>query len=70
MSISELLPLLQSLPRADKLRIVQFLATELVREEGADVLLPGGVYPVWSPYDAYGAAAALEKMLEAERAKP
>jgi hypothetical protein len=70
MSLAELLPILQSLPRTDKLRVVQFLATELVCEEGAELLTPGRVYHVWSPIEAHEAAAALQKLLEAEKGQP
>jgi hypothetical protein len=57
MQLSELLPALHQLPRADKFRAVQFLTTELAQDEGG--LVPGAEYPVWSPYEAHEAAAAL-----------
>lgn len=47
--VAELLPTLRVLSRADKLRVVQFLVSELVRDEDSDVLTPGMSYPVWSP---------------------
>ena len=59
MSISELLPELQTLSRAHKLCLVQYLVFELVAEENA-LIEPNTVYPIWSPFDAYEAA---EKML-------
>jgi len=34
MSIVELLPLVESLPHADKLKLMQFLLTRFAREEG------------------------------------
>ena len=40
MSLAELLPSLQGLPRADKLRAVQFLVTELAKEEKVLYLYP------------------------------
>lgn len=56
--LTELLPTLRELNRADKLRAVQYLVSEIAREEGAT---PGAseVHPVWSPYESYEAAGAL-----------
>jgi len=56
MSVAELLPSLEELSRADKLRIVSYLVTELEKEE---TNLAAAVYPIWSPYDAHEAAATL-----------
>ncbi len=61
MQLSELLPALHQLPRADKFRAVQFLTTELAQDEGG--LVPGAEYPVWSPYEAHEAAATLTQYL-------
>ncbi|MEW6212781.1 MAG: hypothetical protein AB1631_30930 [Acidobacteriota bacterium] len=58
MAVAELLPALKELPRADKLRVMQFLLSELAREEG-DLLEAGAEYPVWSPYDSFEAASTL-----------
>jgi hypothetical protein len=62
MSLQELLPALRRLDRAEKLRVMQFLVSELSREEGV-VLESGSEYPVWSPYEAFEAADALTKIL-------
>ena len=62
MQLSELLPALHQLPRADKLYAVQFLANDLASEEGA--LIPDGQYPIWSPFDAHDAAATLTQLLQ------
>lgn len=67
MSVEELLVELRKLDRADKLRAMQLLVSELVSEEEA-LLIPPMHYDVWSPYDAPEAAATLDKMLEAEQA--
>jgi hypothetical protein len=67
MSLTELLPVLQELTRADKLRALQFLVLELAKEEGA-LLIPEASYPIWSPYEAFDAAAVLLEVLE--RGKP
>jgi hypothetical protein len=62
MKFSELMPALHQLPQADKFRALQFLTTELAQEEGAN-LLPGVVYPIWTPHDATDAAATLASYL-------
>jgi hypothetical protein len=70
MSLVEILPNIQSLPRADKLRLIQFLAQELAVEESPPVLVPGAEYPVWSPYDAFAAADTLLKFLRTDEEVP
>jgi hypothetical protein len=67
MSLNELLPTVQELPRADKLRLMQWLAAQLAQEEGVPLLSPDVEYPVWSPYDAHEAAATLAAFLEQEK---
>jgi hypothetical protein len=67
MSPNDLLPSVQTLPRADKLRLMQWLETELAPEEGAAPLLPDAEHTAWSPYDAHEAAATLHHFLERER---
>lgn len=62
MSLVELLPALHELPRADKFRAVQYLTSELAREESGN-LVPGAEYPVWSPFEAHEAAATLNGYL-------
>ena len=68
MSLAEMVPDLQALPRADKLRVIQLLAAELAREEGMDVIPVGASCPIWSPFDAFDAANSLMHLLEQERA--
>lgn len=63
MPLTELLPILQQLPRADKLRLVQFLVSELAKEEGVPLLSSDGSYAVWTPYNAFSAADTLLKAL-------
>jgi hypothetical protein len=63
MSLADLIPALHDLPRADKFRALQFLTTELARQEG-DMLVEGLAYPVFSPLDAFSAAATLESCLK------
>ena len=59
MTLTELLPALQELPRADKLRVVQFLVFELAKEEGVTLFESGETYPIWTPYNAFEAADTL-----------
>ena len=59
----ELLPTLRTLPRADKLYLMQFLVSELAQEE-SDLLKPGLAYSMWSPYDAVEAADTMLTMLK------
>jgi hypothetical protein len=67
MTLSEILPSLRELGRVDKLYAMQFLVTELAKEEGV-LLKPDSAYPVWSPYQAFEAADALLDALTADRA--
>ena len=63
MVLTDLLPRLYKLNRADKLRAMQFLVFELAREEDA-LLKPGMAYPIWSPYDSFEAGNALLSVLK------
>jgi hypothetical protein len=69
MSLTEMLPEVQALSRIDKIRLIQFLAQELERDESC-LIEPGRSYPVWSPDTAFSAAAALLQALEDEKGKP
>ncbi len=64
--ITELLPKIQALPKADKLRLMQFLVFELAREQGVALLQPDQDYPIWTPFNAFDAAATLLSALEEE----
>lgn len=63
MTVTELLPTIKNLSRADQLRIMQFLVLELAKEEDA-LLQPGATYTVWSPYNSHEAAHKLAELLE------
>jgi hypothetical protein len=67
MSLIEIIPVLQALPRADKLRLLQFLVFELAQEEGVGWFDPEITYPVWTPYNAFEAADTLLQVLEGEK---
>lgn len=67
MSYSELLSTLQTLSRADKLKVMQFLVQALAAEEEALLLQPGTTYSVWSPYNSHDAAQKLAALLEEDK---
>lgn len=48
---SELLVQLEQLSRADKFQIIQFLMTELAKEEGLELLYNNKAYRVLSPHN-------------------
>lgn len=63
----QLLPALRALEQHEKLYIIQFLAAELNREHL--LIVPGGEYPVWSPYDSYEAAEAMLQAIKDKQSK-
>jgi hypothetical protein len=67
MSLNELLPMLQELPRVDKLRLIQFLVFELAREENITLFENDSAYPIWTPYNAFEAADVLLGALQEEK---
>jgi hypothetical protein len=64
MSLQELIHELRKLNRADKLRAMQVLVTELSAEEEA-WLIPGATYEIITPYDNEAAAQVLYDVLQA-----
>lgn len=64
MSLTELLPVVRTLPRADKLRLMQFLVIDLAHEEGVPLLVADAEYPIWTPLNAFDAAETLAHVLE------
>lgn len=69
MTFNEILPILQTLPKVDKLRLVQFLIHELAKEEGVNLLEIAEEHPIWSPYNAFEAGDTLMEMLSSEQTK-
>ena len=65
MSLAEVLPEARALPREDKIELLRVLSKELEENE-APFILPG-TYEVWSPFDAFEAAATMQRFLEEER---
>lgn len=70
MTLTELLPTIHSLPRAEKLRLIQLLAADLAREDGIALDLADTTVPIWSPHGAFDGAATLLRVLDAEKAAP
>jgi hypothetical protein len=70
MSFTEVLPSVRALSRIDKLRLIQVLAEDLAQAEETTPFAAGQSYPVWSPHQAYDAAAVLLRELEAEGSRP
>jgi hypothetical protein len=66
MTITELFPTLRNLSRADKLKVMQFLVTEIAQEEEPS-LQSGATSPVWSPFNSHDAAHILAQLLETEQ---
>ena len=64
MSLTELFPTVKQLPRADKLRLIQFLVVDLAHEEGISLFTAGAEYPIWTPLNAFSAAETLMRLLE------
>ena len=67
MPLAELKSKIQELSKIDKLRLMQFLATELVKEEEPNFFVANQEYPVWSPYNCSEAANVLMNLLETKR---
>ena len=67
MTIAELFPTLRNLPRADKLKVMQFLIAELSKDEEPS-LQPGATYLLSSPLNSHAAAQKLAQLLDSEQA--
>jgi hypothetical protein len=59
MTLAELIPAVQSLPVADKVKLIRVLAEELDTSEDISPLIPNKVYDMPTPYNAFGAGQAL-----------
>lgn len=67
MSLAELFPTVKMLPRADKLRLMQFLVIDLAQEDGIPLLAAEAEYPIWTPLNAFDAAETLLQMLKTHK---
>ena len=68
MNAIELFPTLRNLNRADKLKVMQFLVSELSRDEEPS-LEQGVTYSILSPLNSHAAAHQLVQLLEADEQK-
>jgi hypothetical protein len=69
MTLEQLLPEVQSLPRPDKLRLIQLLTQELAEAE--KVVVPDGMsVELWSPHDAFRGAETLLNALQQPSTTP
>ncbi len=66
MSISELMPLVNSLSQSDKLELLKVLATQIPNAD-LQVIFSAAEYPIWSPYDLTEAAEILQQMIKDDR---
>jgi hypothetical protein len=64
MLFNELIPTVKKLPRIDKLRLMQFLATDLVETDREQLPVMHEQYPVWTPVNAVSAGEILLELLE------
>ena len=62
-AVVELLERASALPKSERLRLVHALVEGLAREEGEAVVMPTEA-TVWSPFEAYDAAAAMLRYLD------
>lgn len=65
MTLIDLLPTLHSLPKSEKLQIIQILTDAVAKEEKREIELPSEPAAVWSPYDSTQGAADLLAFLDA-----
>lgn len=67
MPLAELILKIQELSKIDKLRLMQFLATELVKEEDANFFVANQECPILSAYNSPEAANVLMSLLAAKQ---
>lgn len=68
MTLSEMLPTIRSLPRLDKLRLIQLLAADIAGDDGIALDMADKTVPIWSPYDSFQGADTLLRLLDGEKA--
>jgi hypothetical protein len=64
MSLTELIPLIRTLSDNDKAQLFAMLKDELAGEASIAPLEHNKIYPVWTPYGAFGAARVLLNALQ------
>lgn len=65
MSLAELIPHLQTLPRAEKVKLVHLLVEDLAKDDCT--VRPGTEYPIWTPLNAHDAGQTLMHALQSEK---
>ena len=70
MTLAELLPAVEQLPAADKIKLIRILAQELDEAEDISPLVPYKAYELPTPYGTVGAAKALLQALQTDDANP
>ena len=70
MTLAELLPAVQMLPTADKIRLIRILAEELDQAEDISPLVAYKAYELPGPYGTVGAAKVLLQALQTADANP
>ena len=68
MSVTELAPLVDALPRVEKFQLLQLLVTSLAQEEAVPLLDATLRYPLWTPYNTPVATVTALAALLAEDA--
>lgn len=58
MSFAEVLSSIPQLSRTERVQLLQYLVTEIAREEGVG-LVDGAAYPVWTPLGSTDAAGTM-----------
>ncbi len=64
MTLTDLLPAVRQLSAPDKLKLIRLLAEDLDRVEDISPLEPLKIYELPTPYDNFGAGAALMDALK------
>jgi len=67
MTVTELLPTLKSLNHKEKIRVIQFLANEVVKEENA-VFVENQEHEFISQTDSFEASRIFQKLLDERKA--
>ncbi len=64
MTLSEMMPTIQSLPRVDKLRLIQLLTTDVARDDDIAIDVAEKTVPNWSLHNSFRGAATLLHVLD------
>jgi len=65
MSFTELISIIRTLSNSEKAQLFDMLKAELAGENSIAPLEHDKIYPLWTPYGAFGAARVLMNALEA-----